>query len=367
MQENTKKLTFGAMIVAIFGVLLLVNRQTAGLLEEMFLYMFPIPMVAFSARYDWKNSLPVLVCMTLISFLFGTFSTSFYAISGAVTGLVLGARIYRKKDMTRTMAIVMVLTAAANLLSTYVLASVMGYDLAADLSAMETTMQEAFGKAAEMSGNPATYEAALQLLTPEYIRRLFLISIIVMGLIQGFLVYQLSLLILRRLRYHVPKPTSLAEFAPPRWTGIAALVLFFGYSFSVMNPQGPEIVQLGVQAAGMLAMVYLMAFGYIAVWMWMRKLMPGGGFSRILRVLVPILMLLAMPQVLMLAGVFYISSGLRNYLTGKPSQKEGGNGQPQKPAPGSAEARLQERRSKRMASAMQLMDDYSTGRQKQEE
>ena len=57
----------------------------------------------------------------------------------------------------------------------------------------------------------------------------------------------------------------------------------------------------------------------------------------------------------------------RNYLTGKPSQKEGGNGQPQKPAPGSAEARLQERRSKRMASAMQLMDDYSTGRQNQEE
>ena len=64
------------MIVAIFGVLLLINRQTGGFLEGIFMFIFPIPMVAFSAKYGWKDSLPVFVCTVLLSFLFGTFSWS---------------------------------------------------------------------------------------------------------------------------------------------------------------------------------------------------------------------------------------------------------------------------------------------------
>ena len=90
MNENTQKLTFGALLVAIFGVMLLLNRQTGGMLEETFLFLFPIPMVAFSARYGWKDSLPVFACTVLISIFCGIFTSAFYAVTQSFIGVVYG-------------------------------------------------------------------------------------------------------------------------------------------------------------------------------------------------------------------------------------------------------------------------------------
>lgn len=43
--NETLKITTGAMIIAIFAMLLLLNRQTGAFFEEMFIYILPIPMV----------------------------------------------------------------------------------------------------------------------------------------------------------------------------------------------------------------------------------------------------------------------------------------------------------------------------------
>ena len=85
---KTQEITFGAMIAAIFGMLLLLNRQTGGMLEEVFLFAFPIPMVAYSAKYGWKKSLPVFAVTVLIAILCGTFSGFFYAASESFIGMV---------------------------------------------------------------------------------------------------------------------------------------------------------------------------------------------------------------------------------------------------------------------------------------
>ena len=55
MDSKTLKITTGAMIVAIFAILLLLNRQTAGFFEELFVYLLPIPMVAYSAKSGGKS------------------------------------------------------------------------------------------------------------------------------------------------------------------------------------------------------------------------------------------------------------------------------------------------------------------------
>ena len=95
--SRTQELTYGAMLVAVFGVLLLVNRQTAGLFEDVIFFVLPIPMTIFSLRYGWKDSIPVYVCMVALSFFLGTLYTIFYAITNALLGIVLGllgARTY---------------------------------------------------------------------------------------------------------------------------------------------------------------------------------------------------------------------------------------------------------------------------------
>ena len=142
MNEKTQELTFGAMIVAIFGVLLLINRQTGGMFEGFFMFIFPIPMVAFSARYGWKDSLAVFVCTVLIAFFFGTFTGIFYAVSMSFIGMVYGSCIYSQRDMNRTLILIMILSAAAELLCTIALATVAGFDLNADIMAMQDAMNK---------------------------------------------------------------------------------------------------------------------------------------------------------------------------------------------------------------------------------
>ena len=55
--SRTQELTYGAMLIAVFGVILVLNRQTAGLFEELIFFILPIPMTIFTIRYGRKDSL----------------------------------------------------------------------------------------------------------------------------------------------------------------------------------------------------------------------------------------------------------------------------------------------------------------------
>ena len=190
MNENTQKITFGALLVAVFGVLLLLNRQTGGMLEGTFLFLFPIPMVAFSAKYGWKDSIPVFVCTVLISIFCGIFTSAFYAASQSFIGVVYGSCLHAKRDGTKTMLLVMVLSTISNLLSSVVLASLFGIDLQDDLNAMQTAMREAFERVSAMGGTiPEEQRQAMEmLLKPDTLMRMFIISMIFMGIVEGFVV-----------------------------------------------------------------------------------------------------------------------------------------------------------------------------------
>ncbi len=123
MNNNVRKLTDGAMMCAIVGVVLLINRQFGGLFEDMFLFLFPIPMVFYSAKYGWKDSIIVLIAMCLIAFMLGSFVTLFYVGSESLIGLVYGNGIYTHQNSHRLVLITMFMGAVVNVLSTVVFAS----------------------------------------------------------------------------------------------------------------------------------------------------------------------------------------------------------------------------------------------------
>ena len=115
--SNTLRLTFGAMILAIFTLLLLLNRQTGGFFDELFIYILPVPMVIYAAKYGWKSGVWLFFGMAVFSFFFGTPYTMFYAVTAALLGLFLGTRFYKGRDMTRTLLMTMGLSALFELIS----------------------------------------------------------------------------------------------------------------------------------------------------------------------------------------------------------------------------------------------------------
>ena len=298
------------MIVAIFGVLLLVNRQTGGMFEGFFMFIFPIPMVAFSAKYGWKDSLAVFVCTVLIAFFFGTFTGIFYAVSMSFIGMVYGSCIYSQRDMNRTLILVMVLSAAAELLCTIALATVAGFDLNADIMAMQEGMNQVFAQA-------GVDIASSGILTYDYLRRMYIITTGFVGALEGLVVYYLSYAILKKLRYPIRKPQPITSYYPSKISGVIALILVFVYAYSVAKPFPNEIAQNVLQSAGMCGVIYLIFFGFIALIMVCRVYLRLPGF---IGMLLTLFLTMTISYIPMLAGYLYISGNLHRMLDAKMSE-----------------------------------------------
>ena len=298
------------MIVAIFGVLLLVNRQTGGMFEGFFMFIFPIPMVAFSAKYGWKDSLAVFVCTVLIAFLFGSFTGLFYAISMSFIGMVYGSCIHAKRDMNRTLILVMVLSAAAELLCTIALATVAGFDLNADIMAMQEGMNQVFAQA-------GVDIASSGILTYDYLRRMYIITTGFVGALEGLVVYYLSYAILKKLRYPIRKPQPITSYYPSKISGIIALILVFVYAYSVARPFSNEAAQNILQSAGMCGVIYLIFFGYIALVMVCRVYLR---LPRAVGVILTLFLTMTVSYIPMLAGYLYISGNLHYMLDDRMSE-----------------------------------------------
>lgn len=309
MNTKTQELTFGAMIVAIFGVLLLVNRQTGGMFEGFFMFIFPIPMVAFSAKYGFKDSLPVFVCTILIAFFFGTFTGIFYAVSMSFVGMVYGSCIKAQVDMNRTLILVMILSAAAELLCTIALASVAGFDINADIMAMQESMNTMLTQAG--------VDTSSGILSYNYLRRMYIITTGFVGAMEGLIVYYLSYLILTKLRYPIRKPQSLTSYYPSKISGVIAMILSMIYVYSVAKPFPSDLAQDILQSAGMCGVIYLIFFGYIALIMICNVYLH---LPRILGFILSLLITMSISYIPMIVGFAYICGGLHMALDARLSK-----------------------------------------------
>ncbi len=295
MNKKSLVVTTGAMCTAIFGVLMLLNRQTGNLFQEVFLFLYPIPMVAFSAMYGWKAGFPVCGDMALLSFLFGGFSTIFYAVSQALIGLVFGGCLYHKVDRTKILFAVMAMSALVNVLNTIVLGFLFGLDLNQQVLEMQMMMGSVFEQAGVVIPEHIMAENTL--------RQILIVSMVFSGFLQGFVVYEVSLLILRRLRFPVQKPKSVYSYAPPKWTGYGAFLAFLAYNQSVLKPFANELVQNTALTIGLFGYIYLICFGFIAVMGWLKTNFPKVGKFGLV---ICFLGLFIFPLGEIMAGFFYI-------------------------------------------------------------
>ena len=291
------------MIIAIFAMLLIVNRQTGLFFEEFFVYLLPLPMAVYTALYDWKYGLMVFVGMTAFSFIFGGFTTIFYAVSASLIGLVFGTMVCRKVDPTKMLIIIMVFSAISTIISSVALASLFGYDIDMSLTEMKTMLTTTF----EATGNGALME----FYTMDFLKQLFVISMALMGLLEGFIVYRLGLLIMKRLHISVGRAVPLLEFYPPAITGILAMTAFFAgiYGLSKQN-QSPLYTNIS-QALWVIGFIYLVFFGILCVILFVRKYITR---SRALIAVLTVLAYLLFAQYLVFLGFGYITFGLHARL-----------------------------------------------------
>lgn len=312
MNQNVRKITEGAMMVALYGIVLLLNRQLAGTIEFYFMFVLPIPLVVYSARYGLRNSLIVCASVFFLAFMVALPQTYFYIVTSLFVGIIYGSLVRKKVKNGLLIAVTMSVAVLFNVLTTLVFASFFGFDIQTDIVMMRDMMNQVFS----MMG---TSEANLSIDVGNIILVCIVLGPILTGIMEGLLVHMLSNILLKRLKIEVRPFRPLVEWVVPKWTGYVAFIAFSS-GFLLSYVKIDETTQIIVLVAMIAAILYLLVFGYIAsVVFGMVEYKKNIGLIVILACL--LLSTIVIPF-LCVIGFFYISADLRERLLARRNANE---------------------------------------------
>ena len=103
--NQTKKLTQGAMMLAIVGAMILIDRMSAYWFTEIVVLIVPIVVIMYGAMHTLKDGAMLSVGLLIISFLLGNFQFTYliYVPVGIITGLFYVQGIHKNMDKRRLM------------------------------------------------------------------------------------------------------------------------------------------------------------------------------------------------------------------------------------------------------------------------
>ena len=256
MNNQVRRLTEGAMMCALFGLVLLINRQFAQVLEIFFVFVLPLPMVVYTVKYGFKSGLVCAFSICFLSFMISPFTSMVYSIMAVLIGLVYGALVTKKASSGVLVCVTMLMTIVLEVLCMIVFAGMFGYDLTSDAA----LMQEAFHAANEML---SSYETLIQLPDISFFIMIAIVSVILTGAMEGFLVHLFAGLLLKRLKIDAKLFSPLSMWNVPRWVGYAGAVCYIAMQM-IQYADVSETVKLCVMAIGIMGTLVLVLFGYIA-------------------------------------------------------------------------------------------------------
>lgn len=227
--DLTRRLTHGAMMIALFTVLLAISIYVP-LLNLITALFVPLPLVWYSAKYNRSSSISVAAVSIVVSFLIGGLAALPFALIQAPAGLVMGEAIRTKKSklymlmstgLTLLITTVLQYLAMVKLFNVNIVAEVMSTVRGSFQSYLD--MMDRFGQL-----DQRTEQAAMDMLT--LIEASVPALVILSAFFSAFLYILLYTPILKRLGVKVPKFESFKEMKLPKsvlWYYLLVLLASF--------------------------------------------------------------------------------------------------------------------------------------------
>lgn len=303
MKNETRKITDGAMLVAIMGAILLLDRQLAGLIEGTFLFLYPLPMVMFSSKYGLKDSWIVLFAIAVIGFVTTIPSSAIIAIFYSLIGLVYGSGVYAKLSQKKLLIRTVSLAILVNVITVVVFSSFFGYDITSEIA----MLKDMFSQLEQQVGISLAAGVDInQLLTTAMI-----MSVMLSGVLNAVVLHMVSLLIFKRMHIEVKKGLPFIYYYPPKWCGYLALVGMVAFQYAVHQPFEQAAFNIALQAIGMCGLLYLLVFGVVALMLTIRVYFPT---MKWMGVLLVVMLVFGFSLAVEILGFLYIATNFHARL-----------------------------------------------------
>lgn len=102
--NQSKRLTDGALLLAIYTILLLiVTYIPIPILSLVTFFLLPVPFILYAARYDYKPSIIVFIIAIILTLMFSSVFSLATPIIVGLGGIMIGSAIYKNKEPFETL------------------------------------------------------------------------------------------------------------------------------------------------------------------------------------------------------------------------------------------------------------------------
>lgn len=258
-KSKTQKITEGAMMVALIGVCLFFNRQTAGIFEVDFYWLLSLPILVYTVRTDLKYGVIVFTCSMLLSLMISTPQTMFYMFSAGLIGVLYGYGVQKHWNNRKLLGMTILLTFLSLLISMYIMAGFFGFDVAA-------TRNELLGMIEGMLG--FLEELHLTLVLPVslhlFVYCLDILMFMIIAVLQSLCTHLVAVLVLHKLKIKTAEVKPLKDFMLPRFLGFLTLLLWALVSWADLTSFS-ENIQFAIVLLFMCNFILSLTYGMIIV------------------------------------------------------------------------------------------------------
>lgn len=252
---QTRKITEGALLSAIVGVLLFLDRQSAGMFNFALYWIIPTPMIVYIAKYNVKDALMPMTTITILALVLSTPAAVYYVLMACVIAYWYGYGLKKKFDNIKLLIISSVISIVSAFLTMFVFATLFGYDIQTDIVLMQETMQDMAG----MLGSSVDMDTMFAM-----IPAIVIASVVLSGVLEGVLIHMITNVVLTRLKLVVQPLKSLFQLKLSKRAGIAGAILLLVMMYGSQNASTEYLKNMSVFGYLIIAFVFL-ANGYLSI------------------------------------------------------------------------------------------------------
>ena len=194
--KNTKEITTGAMLLAIFGAILLIDRQFSFFFLDFIVFIVPVLIIIFGNMYDLKGGLILSVCVFLITLVLSPYILSyFYIFSGLVIGNVYNFLLKKKVDFKILFIVVSIIFTAVEVLNLFIISPLF---LNQPFEQVINALQESLSKVIPQVYMDVLATQGISIFN--LLKTLMIASLIIMGVMETLIVYLLTAVLFKRLK-----------------------------------------------------------------------------------------------------------------------------------------------------------------------
>lgn len=308
--NKTKKLTQGAMMLAIIGALMLIDRQLSYFFSTFIIMMVPVVIAIYSTMYQIKDGGVLCVGLLALTLLFSDLYGYIYMPVSIVVGLGISVAIKKNLDRRKINLIAILLYVIAELLVVFLIYPLLGTSVSSQISALGTTYDEVLN-ALNMSNSFSLIVSNMS----NFLLVMLIASTILMGALEGFMTSFITSVLLKRLKI---KNIGMSTIYDLKMKPYVAYILIFLAALYLILFRIPnfysehETLSYILMCISSIASLALAYYGYIFCIIYFAA--RWGKRSPLILLLLILFLFPYSYIILLIVGYLYGSGPLRNYL-----------------------------------------------------